>query len=183
MIPALDLPEAFSPADCARLVAAATAAGLRDAGLVGGATRHGLRRADLVWVDDLPDAQWVADRLAALVARANRDGFRFDLTDFAESAQIARYGADRQGHFDWHADIGAGPLALRRKLTVVVQLSPPADYAGGLLELRPGSSVRTAPQDQGSGCVFPSFTLHRVTPVTAGTRWSLTLWAHGPAFR
>ncbi|MBC7479423.1 MAG: 2OG-Fe(II) oxygenase, partial [Pseudorhodobacter sp.] len=31
--------------------------------------------------------------------------------------------------------------------------------------------------------VFPSFVLHRVTPVTAGERWSLTLWSHGPAFR
>ena len=38
------------------------------------------------------------------VAQANRESFGFDLSDFAESAQIARYDAVRQGHFTWHAD-------------------------------------------------------------------------------
>lgn len=183
MTPFLDLPGAFSPDDCAAVIALARAAQLRDAGLVGGQTQHGLRRADIAWLDDLPEGAWVMDRLTALVARANREGYGFDLTDFAESAQIARYGADRQGHFDWHSDIGTGPLSARRKLTVVVQLSDPATYAGGALDLRPDSSVRPAPQGQGTAVIFPSFVLHRVTPVTLGTRWSLTLWAHGPAFR
>ena len=121
--------------------------------------------------------------MITLVARANRDSFNFDLTDFGESAQVARYGAERQGHFDWHSDIGAGNWAAKRKLTIVVQLSDPADYDGGTLELRPDSNVAQAPRARGTATVFPSFVLHRVTPVTAGTRWSLTLWSHGPAFR
>ena len=118
-----------------------------------------------------------------LTAQANREAFGFDLAEFAESAQVARYGAEREAHFDWHSDIGAGALASKRKLTIVVQLSDPGSYDGGTLDLRPDSNVRQAPRERGAAVVFPSFVLHRVTPVTAGTRWSLTLWSHGPAFR
>ena len=182
MTPHVTLPAALSAPDCARIIALAAGSPLSDAGLVR-ARSHDIRRADLAWLDDIPDTGWVMDQMVGIVAGANRDGFGFDLDDFAESAQVARYGADRQGHFDWHADIGAGPLAARRKLTVVVQLSDPAAYQGGLLELRPDSNVTQAAQAQGTATVFPSFVLHRVTPVTIGTRWSLTLWAHGPAFR
>ena len=174
---------ALSPDDCDRLVATCAAAPARDAGLVGGAVAHQIRRADLIWLDDLPGQSWVMDRMVRMVSAANRESFGFDLTEFAESAQVARYGAERAGHFDWHSDIGAGALAAKRKLTVVVQLSVPGDYDGGTLDLRPDSSVTSAPLDRGTAIIFPSFVLHRVTPVTRGTRWSLTLWSHGPAFR
>ena len=174
---------ALSPAESDALVALCAEGPLQDAGLVGATTAHQIRRAELRWLDDLPQAAWVMDRMIRVVAEANRESFGFDLTDFAESPQVARYTARREDHFDWHSDIGAGPLAAKRKLTVVVQLSDPAAYQGGTLELRPDSTSREAPRRQGSAILFPSFTLHRVTPITAGTRWSLTLWSHGPAFR
>ena len=178
----LTLFAALSPDDCDRIIGLADASQMSDAGLVR-ARSHDMRRADLAWLEDIPQADWVMDRMVRIVAQANREGFGFDLDDFAESAQVARYGADRLGHFDWHSDIGAGPLAARRKLTVVVQLSDPAAYQGGVLELRPDSNVAQADAGRGVATIFPSFLLHRVTPVTFGTRWSLTLWAHGPAFR
>lgn len=183
MTPFFTLPDALPPDACSALVAAATTAPARDGALTGGVLDAGLRRAGLVWLDDLPGQAPVMGALTRAVAQANRDAFGVDLTDFAESAQIARYDADRQGHFGWHSDIGAGTLAARRKLTVVVQLSDPAGYDGGVLEVWPDANTRTAPLAVGTATVFPSFTLHRVTPVTRGTRWSLTLWAHGPAFR
>jgi len=183
MIPCLFQENALSPAECDLLVSLAGAAEMADAGLVGRTTSHALRRADLVWLDDLPQAAPVMDRLIRLVAQANRDTFDVDLTDFAESAQIARYGAEREGHFGWHSDIGKGALAAKRKLTMVIQLSDPADYDGGALELRPDANITAAPRTRGTAAIFPSFVLHRVTPVTRGARWSLTLWAHGPAWR
>ena len=183
MPPHLTLPDALSPEDCARIMSLASAARLADAGLVRAGAVHDIRRDDLCWLDDVPQAGWVMDRMIGTVSQANRQGFGFDLTEFAESAQVARYGAERQGHFDWHSDIGAGVLAAKRKLTIVVQLSDPAAYEGGMLELRPDSNVVQADQTQGTATIFPSFVLHRVTPVTTGTRSSLTLWAHGPAFR
>jgi PKHD-type hydroxylase len=182
MTPFHTIAGALDPDACAQAVALAQGAGLR-AGRLVGQVASDLRRADLAWVDDLPGAGWIMDRMVKVVAEANRAAFDFALDDFAESAQIARYGAEGQGHFDWHSDIGSGALAARRKLTIVVQLSDPESYSGGQLELRPDSNIRLADQAQGTATVFPSFVLHRVTPVTAGVRWSLTLWAHGPAFR
>ena len=96
---------------------------------------------------------------------------------------MARYGAEREGHFDWHSDIGEGALASKRKLTMVVQLSAPGAYEGGALEVMPSHHVIQACREQGSATLFPSVLLHRVTPVTEGERHSLTIWAHGPAFR
>lgn len=183
MTPYLTLADALKPDECAALIDLVQAHQMQEAGLVKGRTAHDIRRAEIGWLDDIPAASWVMDRMVGLVARANRDGFGFDLTDFGESAQVARYGAERLGHFDWHSDIGAGNWAAKRKLTIVVQLSDPDAYAGGALELRPDSNVTTAPRARGLATIFPSFVLHRVTPVTAGTRWSLTLWAHGPQFR
>lgn len=177
------LPTALSPSNCERLIAEVSAAPLRDAGLVKGTTAHQIRRADIAWLDDLPQTAWAMEQMITHVSRANRDDFGFELTDFGESAQVARYGAEREGHFDWHSDIGAGAWAARRKLTVVVQLSDPGAYEGGALELRAGSAITEVPRARGLATIFPAFMLHRVTPVTAGTRWSLTLWAHGPNFR
>ena len=183
MIAVHTVPDAFSPVECDRLVRMAAEAPSQDARLVGRARDHNLRRADLVWVDDLPDTGWVMDRLIDVVRVANRALFDFDLTEFAESPQIARYGAEREGHFDWHADIGDGKLAARRKVTLVVQLSEPGDYRGGALEVMPSGHAIEADRSRGAATLFPAFALHRVTPVTEGARLSLTVWAHGPAFR
>ncbi|ALI55002.1 2OG-Fe(II) oxygenase [Celeribacter marinus] len=174
---------AFSPAECDVIVGLAGDSALADAGLVRGGANHNLRRADLAWLDDREGTDWIMVRIMDLVAEANRTHFDFALTEFGESPQIARYGAERQGHFTWHSDIGDGVFAARRKLTMVIQLSDPADYEGGALELQPDAGVHAANRTRGSGVLFPSFTLHRVTPVTQGERFSLSTWVHGPAFR
>lgn len=183
MITVHTIPEAFSPTDCDRIVALARTAPPRDAGLVGATTQHAIRRADLVWIDDVAGADWVMDRIIEVIAAANRDAFDVSLREFGESAQIARYGAERAGHFDWHSDIGTGPWAAQRKLTMVVQLSDPAGYEGGQLQVWSSNAVITAPAEKGTATLFPSYLLHRVTPVTAGERHSLTIWAHGPRYR
>ena len=36
---------------------------------------------------------------------------------------------------------------------------------------------------RGTFIAFPSFVLHRVTPVTRGTRWSLVAWILGARWR
>ena len=183
MLAVHSLPAAFSPADCAEIVRIAREAPASDARLVGLASDHNLRRADLVWLDDVPGTEWVMDRIIALVRDANRMVYDFDLREFSESPQVARYGAEREGHFGWHSDVGDGRLAARRKLTMVVQLSEPGDYAGGVLEVMPSANVIEADRARGTATLFPSYLLHRVTPVTGGERYSLTIWAHGPAFR
>ncbi|MEY8837834.1 2OG-Fe(II) oxygenase [Cribrihabitans sp. XS_ASV171] len=177
------IPGAFTPAQCDEILVLARSAQAQEAGLVRAATDHNLRRAELVWLDDVEGAGWVMDRIIDLVRVANREIYDFALSDFSESPQVARYGAERQGHFTWHADIGDGPVAARRKLTMVVQLSEAGAYEGGALQIMPSAQEVEAIRERGSATLFPSFLLHRVTPVTRGERHSLTIWAHGPRFR
>ncbi|WP_339949146.1 2OG-Fe(II) oxygenase [uncultured Albimonas sp.] len=177
------LPALFSPEDCAQVVALADDASLAEARLVGGRRQSEIRRARIAWIEDLPETDWISSRLARAFAEANRAAFDFAVESFEERAQVALYDGSEQGGFDWHSDVGEGPLARRRKLTVVVQLSAPDDYEGGELELNGDGRPRVADRAQGAAVAFPAFALHRVAPVTRGRRWSLTLWAHGPTFR
>lgn len=183
MITIHTVPQAFTPAQCDMLIGYTKSADAADAKLVNRSANHNIRRSELVWVDEIAEAEWVVTRLIDVVRQANRDVYNFDLTDFSESAQIARYGAERQGHFDWHSDIGEGQFARKRKLTVVVQLSDPAQYTGGTLEVMASNATTLGQKERGTAIVFPSYLLHRVTPVETGERFSLTVWAHGPAFR
>ena len=94
---------------------------------------------------------------------------------------MARYDSSDQGFYDWHTDFaGYRPL---RKLSVSIQLSRSDDYEGGDLELQHLPRPTKLDRSRGSFIVFPSFTLHRVAPVTRGTRWSLVAWILGKRWR
>ncbi len=175
--------DGFTERECERIIIAMQTATAKEALLVGKNSDHNLRRAELIWLDEVEGMGWVMDRLIKLVRASNADMFDFDLREFAESPQVARYSTANDGHFAWHSDIGDGPLARKRKLTLVVQLSKEGSYDGGNLEVMPSAHIVAANRSQGSVTIFPSFQLHQVTPMTHGIRHSLTVWAHGPAFR
>jgi PKHD-type hydroxylase len=46
-----------------------------------------------------------------------------------------------------------------------------------------GNGLQTCARQKGSALLFPSYMLHRVTPVTSGTRKSLVLWVGGNPYR
>ena len=106
-------------------------------------------------------------------------------TTYLESIQYTIYesGGD---HYDWHMDTFLEtPNAYHRKLSVTVQLSNSNEYTGGDFELNDGTG-NTLPndiRDRGTVLVFPSFLMHRVTPVTQGTRETLVAWFEGRKFK
>ena len=71
------------------------------------------------------------------MSEANRRHFGFQIEEFAERMQVSYYSANQCGFFDWHADVGDGRIAVRRKLTMVVQLSDDGSYEGGSLGIKP----------------------------------------------
>ena len=100
--------------------------------------------------------------------------------------QYTVYDADEGGRFDWHQDYGrdAGdPAREPRKLTLSLQLSDPAAYDGCDLQAQGSGLVDTAPRSRGALVAFPSYVLHRATPITRGQRKSLVAWALGPDLR
>ncbi len=146
-----------------------------------------IRHNEVQWIkreecEDKSDLQfWEAINQAA--CDANQHRWRFDCEEFDGSIQLAQYRADGGNHhYSWHLDWGNAGSSIR-KLTVVVQLSPISAYEGGYLEFRTDSEIARAPRAQGTILVFPSFILHRVTPVTDGTRHSLTAWIEGPPLK
>ncbi|HUF73295.1 MAG TPA: 2OG-Fe(II) oxygenase [Gammaproteobacteria bacterium] len=94
---------------------------------------------------------------------------------------IARYDSSDQGFYDWHTDFG--DIAPRRTISITVQLSRPEDYDGGELELFFRSPPASMDRTRGAFIAFPSFAVHRVAPVTRGTRWSLVAWICGDRWR
>ncbi|MGI9423575.1 MAG: 2OG-Fe(II) oxygenase [Hyphomicrobiaceae bacterium] len=183
MLEPLEVANVFSPDECRQVVAVANAGQFDQSALVGGRQAGLLRRARTSWLDETTNASWIFGRMLHACAEVNRHHFDFQLEEFAERMQVSRYSAEQADFFDWHVDVGDGPTAMRRKLTIVVQLSESDSYEGGNLESNANGSVRTCSREIGAALVLPSFVLHRVSPMIKGNRFSLTLWSHGPAFR
>lgn len=148
-------------------------------------THPNLRVTQVAWFERNAATEVFYRRMEDAVLALNAKVFRFDLVALAPF-QYALYRGAEKGHFDWHKDYGRDPTHPAqepRKLTLSLQLSDGADYEGCDLEVRGGNEVEAAPRTRGTLLAFPANVLHRVTPITAGTRRSLVLWATGPDFR
>lgn len=152
-------------------------------GIGEGSVNPDIRRSRVGWLtyNDLP---WLYDRMGWILRKLNGQFFQFDITGFHEDFQFTIYQSTNQGKYDWHMDKGYSPDGTPpRKLSMVMMLSQPDEYVGGDLELMTGSEPIQLNKEQGIVHIFPSWVLHRVTPVTKGTRRSLVIWSCGKAFK
>jgi PKHD-type hydroxylase len=188
--PAVIVPRAFTPLQCDRIIALGSS--LDVSGAQVGARDVEVdevletRRSKTAWIVYDESTAWIYDKLGAVAARANRI-YGFDLSGFTEDIQFTVYD-EPDAFFDWHQDGLAGEVAAR-KLSMVLQLSEPDDYAGARLELFPiahdgiDTDWSERAHRRGTVIVFPAFEHHRVTPLLDGTRHSLVCWIGGPPFR
>lgn len=149
--------------------------------IVGENPANTVRKSNIRWVPYSDDFNWVYDRIMGYITEANNALWDFNLHTVIDQIQYTEYQGNG-GHYDWHLDIGPNSIN-HRKVSVVVQLSNPDDYVGGDLELHPGNTSFAVPRKKGAVVVFPSFLLHRVTPLTSGLRRSLVLWAGGEPYK
>lgn len=138
------------------------------------------RISDISWLSNNPETYFIFDRISDLAIKANSEMWNFDIWDFQDDLQYTTYYGNG-GHYDWHADLGVG--ISNRKLSVVLQLSNPDEYEGGDLQMNTGGSILNIPREKGLICFFPSFVLHRVTPLSSGLRRSLVTWLCGANLR
>lgn len=129
---------------------------------------------------DDENVQWVWERVISAINQLNDTFFNFNV-DRIECLQFSEYKDKKRGFYSKHVDqfYSSG---INRKLSLSIQLSDPKDYKGGDLLLHHSSTPSKAEKKQGTVIVFPSYTLHEVTPVTKGTRYSLVGWVLGPKF-
>ena len=137
---------------------------------------------DIAYIDPKPHSKWLYDLLFPLALEANKNLFHFDIDIVTDLIHYVIYPEDG-GHLDWHMDVGAHGVN-KRKLAMTVQLSDSSDYEGGDFQIwMGGKNYITVPREKGDVIVFPSFCMHRVTPITRGERRCLVFWTGGRPFR
>lgn len=178
----------LTPEDINLLLAQPEWLGLQD-GSVGGSgggneVKEHIRASQISWLGVKPELLPIWEKLADAVAEVNRRFFHFDLTGFHEPMQLGLYTEAQQGHYDWHADASPTDSKTPRKLSMAMLLSDPSEFEGGEFQVKTGTDVaQTLETLKGRAWFFPSYTLHRVAPVTKGVRRSLVIWVGGPPFR
>lgn len=145
-----------------------------------GETEGDIRKSKIKWLPYTEESSWLYSKLADMVKEANSI-WEFDLNSIIDNIQYTEYYGGG-GEYGWHMDIGPHPIN-HRKISITIQLSEPDGYLGGNLELWTGVGQVTAPRSKGCAVLFPSFMMHRVTPVASGTRKSLVLWVGGGAYK
>jgi PKHD-type hydroxylase len=181
--------EVFTPDECDAIVKSISALGLKDSvvNTVTGQnvfeTVEDVRKSKtrfLLPTDSDYNSNWLFERLLDVTMDANNKFFGFNLWGFAEGIQFAEYEAPG-GKYDFHIDKAYGNII--RKLSLSVNLTDPSTYEGGDLELMYSPKAEKIKRDRGTVILFPSYTLHRVTPVTSGVRNSLVAWITGDTFQ
>lgn len=178
--------DGFEPASAYHVVTSLAVSGrLLDIpiGVKAGMTRRGSGRADHLHLSSVDAAKTVldgalVDEVTETLRSVNDRWWRLEIDRF--EFKMLRYGP---GHYHpEHTDMFPG--SMRRKVTMIVQLADPGGYAGGDLEVAvAGPNWGAVPRGHGVAVVFPSWTRHRVSRVTAGERWSLAAWGYGPPVR
>lgn len=150
---------------------------------------------DIAYINPDQYSIWLFEILENCVIEANSKIFNFDIQYVTDPLHYVIYptpnkpdklGEVREvgGHLDWHMDIGFGGTN-RRKLATTVQLSDPNDYEGGDFQIWFSSTndIINLPREKGDVLIFPSYMLHRITPITKGERRALVFWTGGEPFR
>ncbi len=126
----------------------------------------------------LPVYKDIGGRLAAAGFAANNRAWKFAITH-ANQAEFLKYPAG--GRYTAHMDTFLNPTEECRKLTVLAFLND--DFEGGKFFIQDDHERYYPPQAKGTVLVFPSFLVHGVEDITAGTRYSTVCWMVGPFFK
>jgi PKHD-type hydroxylase len=172
---------AFDDNDIARLDAQMQGNVLEE-GNVSGIVDKSYRDSRIHWIPKTPEWDWLYSKIGLYAYKANNAMWNFDISFMNEQIQYTEYDASYSGKYDWHVDFGSGSSSMR-KIAIVVQLSDESEYEGGDLQFYTSKSVTTVTKVKGTIACFPTYFLHRVTPVTKGKRRSLVLWISGNPFR
>ena len=144
-----------------------------------------IRSSSVKWIPKTEKWAWLYGKLYGMAMEANNALWHFDLITAIDCIQYTEYYDVEGGHYGWHQDIGPGPMS-KRKVSITVQLSDSDEYEGGDLEIFKGGDPEKAdkaPRGKGVVFIFPSFMMHRVTPITKGTRRSFVLWVGGAHYK
>lgn len=174
--------QVFTNRECEKIVSIAADSYPSNARV--GSNRNGstiskkIRAAQIYSIDNSDANRWIFERIGSLIRDVNHNHFDYEISGITHSLQLIHYEASESGHYDWHVDAGPGEVA-SRKISLSIQLSDPSTYEGCDLIVNDHGKEVLASREQGSAHLFPSYMLHKVTPVVRGNRYALVIWVHG----
>lgn len=145
-----------------------------------GVLDESIRQTIIQWIPISHNNEWIYRKITDLVNGINAEWFNFDLLTI-EELQFSIYNVG--GFYGKHVDHFPSSPGNPRKLSFVVQLTDPQEYEGGSTVLYTSEKAHVMTKQKGSITFFPSYILHEVEPITAGTRIALVGWVSGPPFK
>ena len=113
----------------------------------------------------------------------NNTEFGYDLYNIYNSSCNLNYYHNDDNEYDWHIDSYPSGHKNDMKITFIINISLDK-FTGGKFFLMPGRVMEVIElEEPGSAIWFPSFTNHKVEPVTSGKRTSASFWFSGPGFK
>ena len=142
---------------------------------------HAVRECDVNWLRPNPGNRWFYEKVGHAAQEANSFRWRCELPGFNEPLQYTRYRGEDNHHYEWHMDMGAGRLSLRKiSFSLILQNAE----EGGDFEIFTQQQILTLDKlTVGSLLFFPSYIMHRVTPIIRGERISIVGWLGGLTYK
>jgi len=128
------------------------------------------------------------DKVYEHIYEANKENFGYNLYDYhTERKNFINYNvydSIKKGEYKYHSDGTYTHHSSDIKLTAILNLSL-NKYEGGDFYINPfgQEEIVECINTPGHLVVFPSWFLHKVTPVTKGERISLSMWIKGPKLK
>jgi predicted 2-oxoglutarate/Fe(II)-dependent dioxygenase YbiX len=129
----------------------------------------------------LPEFEYIDNRILRKILEINSKYFQVNLT----SRDYTNCNIYKENEYiDWHADDVLLPYGnlqenqVYRKLSSTLSLTDHSEYEGGDFQIlsfkdNPNRCLQNIRLEAGSLIVFPAFMMHRVLPITKGTRKTL----------
>lgn len=176
--------EAFTPDEIFEVLKICRSFPINESKTADGRSFSEVRKSYNSWIPPCELTTKIYEKIQDLVLKANKLFFNYDLNSI-ENLQYTEYESSYEGYYDYHVDKGVRPSSpdSHRKLSFSVQLTEESEYEGGELKIYTGKDPILAKKKIGTINFFPSYALHKVTPVTKGIRCCLVGWVSGPKFR
>ena len=123
------------------------------------------------------------NKAVSKIIKNNQAHYGYDLFDIDDEEEL-NYNIYKQGEqYQWHIDAD-NTKSSDIKLTALINISDDS-FLGGDFYLLNSNSPLSVPElkNPGAMIIFNSFTLHKINPITKGTRKTITIFMKGPSFK
>lgn len=123
------------------------------------------------------------DKMFRMVREVNKNYYGFNIFQEPPLGINFNVYSEDKNEYPYHKDCNIPGTSCDSKLTVIMNISK-EPYEGGDFFMYFGYD-KPMPDlhERGTLFIFPSYTYHKVAPVTKGSRMTISAWVQGPNFQ